>query len=108
MQAKMRLVSLRDVEDGIAHARTTADQHALDMAAAEYERLLLPLRTKIAALDRTSVTTRAEIKDTTRTLSEHETRLASLEAQKRSTAAAIAVTERDHASYISGLCARSP
>ena len=103
MQVKMRLVSLRDVEDGIAHARTTADQHALDLAAAELERLLLPLRTKIAALDRTSVTTRAGIEDTTRTLRGHEARLASLEAQKRSTAAAIAVAERNHASYVSTL-----
>ena len=101
----MRLVSLRDVEEGIEHARTTtdqlaiitADQHALDLAAAEHERLPLPLRKKVATLDRTSATTRAGIEDTTRTLREHEARLASLEAQKRSTAAAIAVTERNHA-----------
>ena len=107
MQAKMRLVSLRDVEDDIEHARSTADTHALDLVAAEHERLLLPLWTKIAALDRSSATTRAGIQNTARTLREHEARLTSLEAQKRSTAAAIAVAERNHATYISGLCAHS-
>ena len=106
MQAKMRLVSLRDVEDGVAHARSTADQHTLDMAAAGHERLLIPLRTKIAALDCTSATTRAGIEETTRTLREHEARLASLEAQNCSTAAAIAVAERNRASFISGLSAQ--
>ena len=108
MQAKMRLVSLRDVEDGVAHARSTADQHALDMSAAEHERLIIPLREKFTALDRTSATTRAGLQETTRTLREHEARLASLEAQKRSTAAAIAVARRTHASYISGLSAQQP
>ena len=108
MQAKMRLISLHDVEDGVAHARSTADKRALDMAAAEHERLIIPLREKFTALDRTSTTTRAGLQETTRTLKEHETRLASLEAQKRSTTAAIAVAERAHASYLSGLSAQQP
>ena len=67
MQAKMKLVSLRDVEEGIANARTsadqlaktTADQHALDLATAEHKRLLLPLQKKLDSLDRTSAATRA-------------------------------------------------
>ena len=71
MQAKMRLISLRDMEDGVAHARSTADKHTLDMAAAEHERLIIPLREKFTALDRTSATTRAGLEDTTRTLREH-------------------------------------
>ena len=58
-------------------------------------------------MDRSSETTRAGIQDTARTLTEHEARLAYLEAQKRSTAAAIAVAERNHATYISRLCAHS-
>ena len=60
------------VEEGIEHARTTADQHALDLATAEQERLILPLRTKAAALDSSSAATRAGIWDTARTLKEYE------------------------------------
>ena len=71
MQAQMRLVSLRDVEEGIEHARTTADQHALDLAIAKHERLLLPLRTKAVTLDSSSEATRAGIRDTARTLKEY-------------------------------------
>ena len=67
----MRLVSLRDVEEGIEHARTTADQHALDLAIAKHERLLLPLRTKAVTLDSSSEATRAGIRDTARTLKEY-------------------------------------
>ena len=95
----MMMVSFRDVEEGIEHARTTADQHALDLATAEHERLFLPLRTEAAALDRSSETTRAGIRDTVPRA--HEARLTSLEAQKCATAAVIAVAERNHTTYIS-------
>ena len=115
MQAKLKSVSLHDVEEGIANARTsadqlaknTADQHALNLATAEHERLLLPLQKKLDSLDRTSATTRAGMADTTRTLREYEARLASVEAQKCSTVAAFAVAKRNHTSYTSGLCAHS-
>ena len=107
IQAKMRLVSLRYVEEGIGHASSTADQHAVDLAATEHERLLLPLQKKLATLDRTSATTCAGIADTTWTLREHEARLASLEAQRRSTAAAITVAKGNHTPYTSGLCTHS-
>ena len=103
----MRLVTLHNVEKGIEHARTTADQHALELATAEHERLLLPLWAKVAALDCSSETTRAGIRNTARTLKEYEARLNFLEAQKRSTAAAIAVAERNHDTYIIQLCAHS-
>ena len=88
-------------------ARTSADQHALDLAAAEHERMILPLRTKAATLDSSSEAARAGIQDTARTLKEYEARLNSIEAQKRSNAAAIAVAECNHATYISQLCAHS-
>ena len=101
------LVSLRDVEEGIEQARTTADQHALDLATAEHERLILPLRAKAATLDSSSEIARAGILDTARTLKDYEARLNSIEAQKRSTAAAIAVAEHNHKTYISKLCAHS-
>ena len=77
----MMTVSLRDVEKRIEHARTTADQHALDLATVKHERLLLPLRTKAAALDHSSETTRAGIRDAA--VREHKARLTSLKAQKR-------------------------
>ena len=101
------LVSLRDVEEGIEHARTTADQHALDLANTEHKRLILPLRAKTATPDSSSDATRAGIRDTARTLKEYEERLNSLEAQKRSTAAAIVVAKRNHNTYISQICAHS-
>ena len=69
--------------------------------------MLLPLRPKAAALNRSTETTRAGIRDTARTLREHEARLTSLEAHNRSTAAAIAVTKRSHTTYISQLCVHS-
>ena len=90
------MVSLRDVGEGIEHARTTSGQHALNLATAEHERLFLPRRAKGAALDCSSETIRAGIRDTAQTLKEYEARLNSLEAQKRSTAAAIAEAERNH------------
>ena len=113
-QAEMKRVSLHDVEEGLAHARvsadhiarTTSDKHALDLATAK--RLLVPQREKLTTLDRHSATARAGLEDTTRTLRERETRLAFLEAQKRSTAAAIAVAERADASFLSGLSAQQP
>ena len=94
------LVSLGDVEEGIEKARTTADQHALDLATAEHERMILPLRAKDATLDSSSEAAHGGIQDTARTLKEYEARLNSIEAQKRSNAAAIAVDERNHAAYI--------
>ena len=77
----MMLVSLRDVEEGIEYAQTTADQHALDLTTVEHERLILPLRTKAAVSDSSSAATRAGTRDTARTLKEYEARLDSLEAQ---------------------------
>ena len=103
----MMMVSLRDVEEGIEHARTTANPHSLDLATAEHERPLLLLRTKAVALNRSSETPRAGIRGTAGTLREHEARLTSLEAQNRSTAVAIAVAERNHTTYISQLCSHS-
>ena len=112
----MKLVCFHDVEQGLAHARvsadhtssTTSDKHALDLATAEHERLLVPLREKLTTLDRHSATARAGLEDTTRTLQERETRLASLEDQNRSTAAAIAVAERAHVSFLSGFSVQQP
>ena len=62
---------------------------------------------KAAALNLSAEITRAGIRDTARTLREHEARLTSLEAHNRSTAAAIAVAERNCTTYISQLCVHS-
>ena len=96
----MMLVSPRDVEEGIKHARTTAAcagfgdrrTRAADPSAA---------RAKAATLDFSSDATRAGIRDMAWTLKEYETRLDSLEAQKRSTAVATEVAEGNHNTYIS-------
>ena len=103
----MMLVSLHDVEEGIKHALTSADQHALDLATVEHERTILPLRAKAATLDCSSEATRTGIRDTSPNLKKYEARLNSLKAQNRSTTAAIAVAERNHNTYISQLCAHS-
>ena len=88
-------------------ARSIADQQALDLATAEHERIIPPLRAKAATLASSSDAARAGIQDTARTLKEYKARLKSIEAQKRSNAAVIAVVERNHATYISQLCAHS-
>ena len=102
----MMLVSLQDVEEGVEQARTTADQQALDLATDEHERVIQPLRVKAAALISSSDAARAGIQETARTLREYEARLKSLDAQQRSNDAVIAVAERNHATYISQLCAQ--
>ena len=121
-QAAMERVSFHDVEEGLAHARvsedniarTIANKHALNLATAEHERLTAPLRTKLTTLNRHSATARSGLQDITKALEEttrvrgRESRLASLEAQTRSTAAALAAAERNHASFLSGLSAQQP
>ena len=121
-QAAMEQVSLHDVEEGLAHARvsddpparTLSDQHAFDLATAEHERMTAPLRAQLTTLHRHSTTARsglqepaASLEASTRTHRERETRVASIEAQNSSTAAALAKAERSHASF-SGLSAQQP
>ena len=72
-----------------------------------------PLCAQLTTLNRHSATARSGIQESARALEEttwthreHETRLASLEAQTRSTTAALAVAERSHASLLSGLSAQ--
>ena len=122
-QAAMKRVSLHDVEEGLADARvsddpparTVSDQHAHDLATAEHERVAAPLCAQLTTLNRHSATARSgrqesarALEETTRTHREHETRLASLQAQTRSTAAALAGAERGHASFLAGLSTQPP
>ena len=102
----MMLVSLQGAEEGVEQARTIADPQALNLATDEHERAIQPLRAKAATLTSSSDAARAGIQETTRTLREYEARLKSLEAQQRSNDAVIAVAERNHATYISQLCAQ--
>ena len=87
-------------------ARTTADQQALDLATDEHERAIQPLRAKAATLTSSSDAARAGIQETAQTLGEYEARHKSIEAQRRPNDAVIAVTERNHATYTSQLCAQ--
>ena len=102
----MMLVSLQEVEDGVEQARTTADQQALDLATDEHERAIQSMRAKAAILTSSSDATRAGNQETAWTLREYEARFKSIEAQRRSNDAVIAVAERNHATYISQLCAQ--
>ena len=127
-QAAMKRVSLHDVEESLAQARvsddhpaddhparTVSDQHALNLATAELERVAGPLRAQLTTLSPHSATARSGLQESARALEEttwthreHETRLASLAAQTRSTAAALAEAERGHASFLSRLSVQQP
>ena len=102
----MMLMSLQDVEDGVEQAQTTADQQALDLATDEHEQAIQPLRAKAATLTSSSDAARARIQETARTLREYEARLKSIETQRRSNDAVIAVAKQNHETYISQLCAQ--
>ena len=101
--------SLHDVEEGLARARvstednatTTADRHAAELATAEHKRLVAPLQDKLTTLRQHTATARSDIQ-------EQEARVASPAAQERSTIAAIAVAERGHTSFLSGLSTHQP
>ena len=71
----MMLAFLQEVEEGVEQAHTTADQQVLDLATAEHERMILPLRAKAATLAFSSEAARAGIQDTARTLKEYKARL---------------------------------
>ena len=99
----MRLISIQDVENGVEHTRTTADQHVLVLAAEEHQRTTMPLRKKAASLSSSSAAARAGIEETTRTLQGLETRLRLFEDHQRTTATDIAAAEREHATFTSRL-----
>ena len=121
--AAVERVSLHEVEEGLAYAhvsddppaRTASDKTALDLATAEHKRVAAPLRAQLATLDRHSATARHGLQESTATLGEltqtHrecEARVASFEAQKQSTAAALTKAERIQASFLSGFFAHQP
>ena len=121
--AAMERASLNEVEKGLAHAqvsddppaRAASDQTALELATAKHERVTAPLCDHLATLDRHSATEREELQvsttaleEMTRTHREREARVASFEAQKRSTAAALEKAERIRASFLAGFSAQQP
>ena len=97
------------MEEGLARTRVSAeaaaatdsDRHAIDLGAAEHERVAAPLRSQLSVLHRHRTTAHIE-------LQECEARVATIEAQERSTAAALAAEKRRHASFLSGLFAQPP
>ena len=122
-QAELEKVSLHEVEKRLARARvsaqdeaiTVADRHAIELATAEHDRLASPLRSQLSRLRRHSATARTELQasaaalgESARTHRECETRVATIDAQERSTAAALATAERGHASFLSGLSVQQP
>ena len=106
IQAKMLQVSIEDIEDGIEHAKTTADQRALDLATDEHDQVVKPLKAKANVLHTSADAARADIRASKRALQEVEARIETIIAQQQSTDAAITAAERHHESCISGLRAQ--
>ena len=98
----MLQVSIEDIEDGIEHAKATADQRALDLATDEYDQVIKRLKAKTTLLHTSADAAWAVIRESRRTLRESEARLEIIVAQQRSTDAAIAAAERHHEFSISG------
>ena len=105
----MGQVSLHEVGEGLARTRVSAetsaatdpDRHAIDLGTAEHERVGAPLISKLSVLHGHRTTAHTK-------LLECQARVAAIEAQGRSPAAALAAEKHRHASFLSGLSDQPP
>ena len=108
-RADVGQASLHEVKEGLSHTRVSAetsaatdpDRHEIDLGTAEHERVPAPLISKLSVLHGHRATAHTE-------LLECQVRVTAIEAQERSTAAALTAEKRRHASFLSGLSGHPP
>ena len=100
-RADLARPSLHEVEEGLARthvaasAATDPNRHAIDLGTAEHDRVASPLISRLSVLRGHRATAHTA-------LLECQARVAAIDTQERSTAAALSAEKRRHASFLSG------